>query len=549
VWIGYTPSAGSGLTEWDPDGGLRFHSVGDGIPRSWPTAFGEDRYGGVWVGFYEGGVARYWKGHFRTWRDVDGVPGGSIRAIYRDRSDRLWIAGDSGGVALVSQEDREPQFSRWTKADGLSSNNARAIAEDQWGRLYVGTEHGVDRLDVEARRVRHYTTADGLASNQIEVALADHDGTIWFGTFHGLSRLTPTHDSPGAPPPVWITAIRAGGTPWPLGALGASTVDLPAFGSSANHVEITFGGLDFAARGDIRYEYWLEGIDSAWQAPTDLRSVHYAGLAPGTYRFQVRALDVDGRVSPTPASVAFMVLAPVWQRRWFLALAAALLAGAAYGAHRVRLTRRLAVERVRMRIASDLHDDVGSTVSRMAILSEVAKRQIEGTHATTARVLEEIGASARELLDTTGDIVWAIDPRRDEVASLVARVREFGSALLEARGIAWDFQVSPEAEGRAFDPEQRRQLLLIFKEALHNIVRHAHCTEVSVTIAAPEGRLHAEIRDNGRGFVDTSDTGSGHGLASMRARAEQLGGALRIHSDTGTGTRLTLDVPLDRRSA
>ena len=277
--------------------------------------------------------------------------------------------------------------------------------------------------------------------------------------------------------------------------------------------------------------------------------MHYAGLAPGTYRFLVRALDVEGRVSPKPASVTFTVLAPVWQRWWFLTLAAAILAGAGYAAHRLRLARRLAVERVRLRIASDLHDDVGSTVSRMAVLSEVAKRQIEGTHAGTARVLEEIGTSARELLDTTGDIVWAIDPRRDEGASLVARVHEFGSGLFEARGIAWEFQVSPEAEGRRFDAEQRRQLLLIFKESLHNIARHADCTAVSVKIAAPDRRLHAEIRDNGRGFAQASDTGDGHGLASMRARAVQLGGALTIQSDPGTGTRLTLDVPLHGRGA
>jgi signal transduction histidine kinase len=186
----------------------------------------------------------------------------------------------------------------------------------------------------------------------------------------------------------------------------------------------------------------------------------------------------------------------------------------------------------------------------MAILSEVAKRQVEDTHAEAARVLEEIGTSARGLLDTTGDIVWAIDPRRDDGASLAARVREFGAGLLEARGIAWEFEASPEAEALKLDPEQRRQLLLIFKEALHNIVRHARCATAAVSIAASNGRLQAEIRDDGRGFADpTGNSSTGHGLDSMRARAARLGGELRIHSRPGTGTRLTLEVPLRRASA
>jgi signal transduction histidine kinase len=238
----------------------------------------------------------------------------------------------------------------------------------------------------------------------------------------------------------------------------------------------------------------------------------------------------------------------VWARLWFRALVAAALMALAAAAYRARVASLLAMERVRTRIAADLHDDLGSTVSRMAILSEVAKRQVEATHAEAARVLEEIGTSARELLDTTGDIVWAIDPRRDDVASLVARVREFGAGLLEPKGIAWDFQASPEAEALRFDPEQRRQLLLIFKEALHNIVRHARCTAASVSIATRHGRLQAEIRDDGRGFQE-EPAGTGHGLGSMRARAVQVGGELRIHSQPGAGTRLTLDVPLRRRGA
>jgi signal transduction histidine kinase len=210
----------------------------------------------------------------------------------------------------------------------------------------------------------------------------------------------------------------------------------------------------------------------------------------------------------------------------------------------------LAVERVRTGIATDLHDDVGSTVSRMALLSEVVKAQVQETHPEAARILEQIGASGRELVDSTSDIVWAVDPRRDDVASLVARVREFGAGLFEAKQIAWEFDASAEAEALRLDPEQRRQLYLIFKEALHNIVRHAAGSTASVAIAVVAGRLRAEIRDDGQGFAPSGQsTRRGHGLDSMRARAIRLGGDLDIHSAPGAGTCLTLVVPLRARDA
>src|SRR5262249_42564560 len=155
----------------------------------------------------------------------------TIRAIFRDRRERLWVAADYGGLSRVTgEDDARPRFEPWTTAQGLASNNARAIADDAWGRVYVGTERAVDRLDVDTRRVRHYATADGLASNEVDVALTDPHGDIWFGTYRGVSRLTPVPDRPIARPPIWITGVRVGGTPLPVGALGVDAVRTPALG-------------------------------------------------------------------------------------------------------------------------------------------------------------------------------------------------------------------------------------------------------------------------------------------------------------------------------
>jgi signal transduction histidine kinase len=551
LWASGRSSLEVGLARWERATGLwHAYSEQDGLPAGLaPGAFVEDAAGTLWIGLLHGGLMRYRQGRF-----VPIAQEAVTRAImtaYRDDHGELWIGSSQDGLLRVMDPTAErPRFVHYTTAQGLASNNVRCLTSDRLGRIYVGSARGVDQLDVASGQVRHFTTADGLANSFVTASFRDRSGALWFGTMRGLSRLVPQAEPSRSPPPVWIASVRVNGVPRPVSHLGVRSVSGLELAPAENHVQIEFFGLGFAVGEPLRYQYRLEGADREWSRPAEGREVHYARLVPGRYRFQVRAVATDGAPSPEPALVEFTVFPPFWRRPWFQAAVVLGLALLIWAVHRHRLAQALAVERVRTRIASDLHDDVGSAVSRMAILSEVAKRQVEATHADAARVLEEIGTSARGLLDTTGDIVWAIDPRRDDVASLVARVREFGADLLEAQGIAWDFVASPEAEGLRFDAEQRRQLLLIFKEALHNIARHARCAAASVSIASRDGRLHAEIRDDGHGFTeDPAAAGAGHGLGSMRARAAQLGGELHVHSEPGVGTRLRLQVPLHRPGA
>jgi signal transduction histidine kinase len=511
-------------------------------PRRVPGAFGEDRTGAVWVGFFDGGVARYRDGRLQV---VD-APRESplvrhVRAFLCDRKGRLWFAAGQDGLGRIDDPAAEhPVVARLGPKDGLASGDVRCVAEDGWGRLYVGTQRGVDRLDLATGSIRHYTSDDGLARGGVEVCTAAN-GRLWFGTVSGLSSLAPGVEPWSRPPPVFIERLNVAGAPQALSPMGETAVgpfELPYPG----HVEV-----DYASPGrGIRYQYRLEGAESDWSAPSEARAVNFASLASGSYRFQVRALSPDGLASLAPASVSFRVVPPWWRRPWLLALLAAALGLVAYAGFRSRLARQLAVERVRTRIATDLHDDVGTTVSRMAILSEVVRRQVEGSHAEAARLLDQISASAREVVDATSDIVWSVNPRRDDVASLVTRVRELGAGLFEARGIGWEFSASPEVEAVRLDPEQRRQLLLVFKEALHNAARHAGAARVRVGMAVAAGRLLAEVEDDGKGIA--GDRGQGHGLDSMRARAARLGGELAVDSTPGRGTRLRVSIPLLRHA-
>jgi ligand-binding sensor domain-containing protein/two-component sensor histidine kinase len=555
LWISTRGGDGSpdGLTRWQrADETFHTFTVSDGLPPEASAAsFAEDRAGHLWFGFYQGGLARYADGHFETFTTRDDLPDGLITALYSDHAGRLWIASNNGGVARVDDPTAaHPRFVHYTAKEGLSSNNARCLTEDLAGHIYVGTVRGVDRLNPETGNVTHYTVADGLAADFVRAAYRDRQGALWFGTFKGLSRLDPQPEQTPSAPSVLINGLQIAGVRQPLVGFGSAQLDRLELSAAQNNLQIDFASLSIAHAEQLRYQYRLEGADADWSAPTDQRTVTYANLAPGSYRFLVRALSADGVASARPASFEFRILRPVWQRWWFLASAALAFGGAAFVLYCYRVRQLLALEHVRTRIATDLHDDIGASLSRMAVLSEVVKRQDEIKSDASVRMLTEIADSARALVDAMGDIVWSIDPRRDDLQSVTTRIRQFASDVLEARGIKWDLLLPRELAQVKLNAEQRRQILLIFKEALTNVVRHAECANVSLSLALDGRALVAEVQDDGRGFQSAQAAQAngngrgGNGLNNMRARVAQLGGEFHVASSPGAGTRLTFKVPL-----
>jgi signal transduction histidine kinase len=542
LWIGLLKSDIS-IALWDraTDSFRRF-SVKDGLPTGEALAFAEDRSGAVWIGF-ESGLARLRDANATTFREKDGLPAGGVQALHFDRIGRLWIASGAGGVGRVDRpEEARPRFARYGVAQGLGSESTFSLTEDRWGRIYIGTARGLDRLDPRGGSIQHFREDDGLARGVIETAFSDRQGDVWFGSTEGLSRLEPAADEPSTAPGVRITRIAVGGVRQALPELGSDRVHLPDIGPGATPLQIDFTGFDFAPGGRLRYQYRLGEIDRDWSPPSDQRSVVYARLAAGTYRFQVRAIANDGAMGASPAGVSFTVLPPLWKRPSVLALMAIAAAALAYGLHRSRLKAALAVERVRMRVASDLHDDIGADLSEIAILSELAGGN---GHREPARILAEIGDRARQLVDSMSDIVWSTDPRKDDLGSVVHRIRHFAANTLESRGIAWSLEVADGLETQPLDPDRRRQMFLIVKEALANVARHAACTRASLRIRRAPGEILIEIEDDGVGFDASSDLpGSGHGLASMRARAASQGGKLDVVAGPTGGTRVEARMPL-----
>src|SRR5579872_1094619 len=316
IWIGTE----DGLARWDRGSGkLQAFARIDGFAnKPVVNAFAEDRSSGVWMTLYHGGVMRYRNGRFEGFTERDGITG-FLYSIFADSKGRLWIGSSRGVIRCDDPSAERPHFITYTTAQGLSSDDIAWITEDQWGRIYVDTGRGLDRFEPRPEgpaRMKHFTSADGIVPGELDLAAKDSSGALWFTSDAGVSQLVPTEDRPRMPPPVLITGLSTGGVPSRISDLGEASIS--GLKLHQNSLRIDYVGLGFSPGEALRYQYKLEGAEGDWTPPSDQRTVIYASLSPGTYRFLVRAVTSDGITSPRPASVAFAILPPLWRNWWFL---------------------------------------------------------------------------------------------------------------------------------------------------------------------------------------------------------------------------------------
>ena len=547
IWMAFRRSGPTGLARWRRSNGRAEQITADAgspAPASFPFVFAEDRHGSVWVGYFQGPLMRYRSGHLREVALPAGAARG-IRSLLVDSKDRVWVGtSEAGLLQLQNTEADEPKLAADSGRTSLSGDIIECLAEDSLGSIYACTNRGLDVLNPASNDLRHYTAEDGLVRGDVQLAMRDRTGTLWFASSLGVSQLVPQSFPQSAGPYVQISRLEVAGIPREISWLGqrhVAGVRLP-FGVGPVRIEVT--GTTFRAGDVLRYQTRLEGVDREWSAPSPDRVASYVALPPGSYRFQARAVTADGAVSASAAEVEFAVLPPFWRRWWFLSLAGAALTAGVVSAHKMRVARLMQIVQVRNRISSDLHDDIGSTLSQIAILSEVARHGSgDGVQSSLARIAE----LSRDVLESMSDIIWAVSPARDHSTELIQRMRRFATDLFTTAEIDFTFHVNPGAGGVPTHPDARRELLLIFKEALNNIVKHAAAKQVDVRVWVGRDVFGFEVADSGRGFERTAVSGEGNGLRGMQKRARRLCGCCTIAARPGEGTTVRVVVPMRRR--
>jgi ligand-binding sensor domain-containing protein/signal transduction histidine kinase len=526
-----------------------------GLPNAAATAFIQDAHDAVWIGFYNGSVARWRDGGFELFSVEHGVPPGFVNDLVIDIDGSMLIATTMGGVGrCVDPTAQRPVFERYLDAStGLSSDWVEAMAVDQEGRLCLGTPRGIDILDRASGTVRHLTSGDGLAESRARIVRVDSAGRVWLAGRHGLSSLDPPAPAATRPPSVYISGLSIDGEARPLHQLGALTLGPLTLRSFEDRVRIECTAVSHAPGGALAFQHRLVGLDESWSKPTPDSIVSYASLPPDEYRFEARAVLGGGIVSAVPASLEFSILAPFWQRWWFIAGVSAGIGAIGYAIHRLRIARLLAMQRVRERIAADLHDDLGSSLSHISVLSELARRESANGSTRATELLSQIGDKARQLIGDTDDMIWSINPRRDDLQSLAGRIRHLLGEMADGRAIAWRVEAPPESVNPRIGTDQRRQLFLIIKEAVHNVIKHAGASSLTVRLALAGRSLRIEVIDDGRGFEQAADgtptpAGDDHdGLANMAARARRLRGVLAVRSSAAPpdhGTTISITITL-----
>jgi signal transduction histidine kinase len=425
--------------------------------------------------------------------------------------------------------------------------------------------------EIQSVRWLGYGKAEGLASQTCAGgfqpgATRAPDGRIWFPTPKGIAIVDPANVSTNnAPPPVVIEEMLADEKPVDLRPLGHSggpqspsnAVCIPP---GKQRFQIHYTALSYVSPDKVQFKYRLKGREEQWNDVGSERVANYTYLRPGSYCFQVIASNNNGLWNEDGAALAFTVLPYFWQTWWFEAFfasgcAMALTAGVfAVSRRRVRrkleqLERQRALERERARIARDIHDDLGASLTRITMLSQTVRSELDGRLQATNDV-DQIYTTARELTRAMDEIVWAVNPKHDTLDSLVTYLGRFAQHFLSSAGIRCRLDVPLYLPSWSLTAEIRHNVFLGLKEALHNVVKHAAATEVRISLQLQSGGFVLLVADNGRGFdhqahnvVASADPRSarlstGNGLANMQRRLQEIGGHCEWHTAPGEGTRI-----------
>jgi len=304
-----------------------------------------------------------------------------------------------------------------------------------------------------------------------------------------------------------------------------------------NSFSISFASSDDIEEDSIVY-YKLEGADENWIRAGRSSTINYTLLPPGRYDFKLKCGE---HIEKTALHILINI--PFWLSTWFIILCCALFIGFAYWLHLLSVKRLMAVEALRQKVSRDLHDDVGSTLSTINILSLMAKSKLTEDPVKASEYISKISDNSSRMMEAMNDIVWSINPMNDSMQKILAHMREFASEMLESKDVEVEFHLSPAVYDVALNMEQRRDIFLIFKEAINNIAKYAEATRVSVELIVNNHLLSLIVKDNGKGF-EVGNADSGNGLNNMQKRSEKLKAKFAIISEQGSGTTITFAMPI-----
>lgn len=511
-----------------------------------------------------------------------------VHKLYKSSTGKIWMATTREGLGewITNKKGGSVFYANDpSRNDAISNNNVFDIAEDNKGNLWASTfGGGLNYVEVRGREINHITATNNL----LEGIAVDKENNVWMISngnlqkYDVVSKSSTTYTLPDLEKTGGIKGyiykdeegkMYVGGNNYFISFhpeaidikktdAGVFITDFKIFNNSFSHLlgdntirlshrqnyfTFEFSAPDYSSPLPVRYAYMLENFDADWVETGTRNVATFSNLPGGVYTFRVRASNNTGTWSNIQQSIKIIITPPFWKRWWFYALCAAFISASVYLLYRYRINELLKRQAIRNKIAQDLHDNVGSTLSSISVYSQVAQIQNEGGgNQELNDILGKISITSTDMISEMNDIVWAINPRNDNMEKIVQRMESFAKPLLAAKGIQFKFKYDPAILSTWLQMEKRKNFYLIFKEVINNIIKYSNATSVTVDIGIRNRKLELLVRDNGIGFdtakamTDQRQSLSGNGLRNMKMRAAEMKGEISIKSKPGEGTSIHL---------
>ncbi len=480
--------------------------------------------------------------------DPRSISNSYILAIFESKNGDLWF-GSMQGLSRLSKSDRaNPVFTRWYMKDGLPNDVIYGILEDSEGRLWLSTNFGLSRFDPKTGVFRNFDTRDGLLGNEFNTNAYTKTlaGTFIFGGVGGASEFHPDQivDS-SFMPPVVLTEFNVFDEPANFG-VALNSLETITLSHRDNYFSFEFASLDYSSPERNRYEYMLEGLDGSWTRAGTRHFAGYTNLDHGEYVFRVRGTNSDGVWNEEGTSIRIIITPPFWKTWWFLLILVVTVGAGISLLITNRVKQLLAIERLRSKIAADLHDDIGNGLTEISIMGEIIIQKLPADSLLLVQAeTQKIGSTSRELIISMSDIVWLVNPRRDSLYDLISRLGDSSKERLDAQNVHLRTKNLDSLESIHLKMEYRQNLYLIFKEAINNSLKYGNCSLLTLRVDLQGKDLILELKDDGQGF-DLGIASTGNGLQNMKDRARRIGGTMAISSIVNNGTTVKYSGTINR---
>lgn len=462
----------------------------------------------------------------------------SVYNIVPDATDKqkIWLCTNKG---LWKFDTKTYQYEIWDEAKGLPDNSVTTYIPAVNGDFWLITNRGISFYNKKLNQFKNFSEKDGATSSEYDWYgnFKLPDGKMMFAGTDGITVIDPKQMNSNSVTKLYFTDIKVNEkslqTETYIGE--NSSIRLKPNQSSFS---IDFVGIDYANPDNIKLQYQLQNFDNEWITTKNPANVHFSNIPDGSYNLKIRSLTEDGKVA-AEKSLEIMVDAPFWRTSWFRLFVLLIVFGIIYAFYRYRINQLLEMQAVRNRISTDLHDEIGATLSGIGILSTIAQQQVSDqnpAHTLLGRITED----ALTIGNSIDDIVWSINPKNDDLANIIARMNRQAAELLDAKNIDYKIVVPEKIDDIKLSMEQRRDVYLIFKEAMNNLIKYANCTSVDIEIKLENRRFTLLIKDDGKGF-EVEKPSLRNGMKNMKNRAKNLKGKLKISSELDKGTSVFLE--------